>query len=74
MEITRGATATMSSIVKICTSSIGTAEYLYNRAATPSERSERLTELYAIKSLSSKILAKINKYVESETHNSENPT
>ena len=73
MEITREAIAMMSSIVKVCTDSIDAASRLYLNSATSSESSERLTELLAIWSLSSKIVAQINKYVNDETHNSESP-
>jgi len=73
METTREIFAMMGSIVCVCRNSIDAAEELYFNAATSSELSERLTELNAIKSLSSKILAQMRKYIDDEMHNSENP-
>ena len=73
METTREIFAMMGGIVCVCRDSIDTAEQLYLNSGRSFERSERLTELNAIKSLSSKILAQMQKYIDDEMHNSENP-
>jgi hypothetical protein len=73
METMRELFAMMGGIVCVCNDSINAAEQLYLNSATSFERSERLTELFALKSLATKIVAEIKKYIDDEMLNSENP-